>query len=172
MTYPEATKSKVRRIIEMILAGSSLKVALAETGISSGTLHRVMCEDRELSTAYSRAVEVKADLLADQVIELADGEGDPNKVRNQINARQWLASKLNKRYSDRIDLNVTQTIDVSATLAEARARLVRPVSDQLTHDPAQVIDYTPNLFSKPRDTQSVSGPPASDPEPDPLDIFS
>jgi hypothetical protein len=172
MPYPEHTKDKARRIIEMILAGSSLKLALAETGLTSGTLHRIMCEDRELSAAYSRAVEVKADLLADQVIELADGEGDPNKVRNQINARQWLASKLNKRYSDRIDLNVTQTIDVSATLAEARARLLRPVSDHLEHNPSQVIDLQPQLFTKPSDVQSVSGPPASDSEPDPIDIFS
>lgn len=162
MRNPEDTKERARRVVELVLEGWALRKALEEAGIKPSALHYWMGQDRELAVAYSRAVEVKADLLADQVIELADSEGDPHKVRNQINARQWLAGKLNKRYSDRIDLNVTQTIDVGATLAEARARLVRPVCDQLTIEESQVLDYKPNLFSKPSDTQSVSAAPPDD----------
>ena len=79
-------------------------------------------------------------MLADEVVAIADSDADPAKARNQMTARQWLASKLYaKRYGDRIDLNVTQTLDIGSTLAEARARL-RPVSDQSNITDAQIIE--------------------------------
>ena len=118
--------------------------------------HALLSGDKGAALAYARAVEIKADLMADEVVQLADGDGDPAKVRNQMQARQWLASKLYaKRYGDRIDLNVTQTIDVSATLAEARARLL-PVRDQSI---VEDVEYRINTGSErhgPSDNESPS----------------
>jgi len=115
----------VDRVIECILAGSSLKDA-----------------------------EIRADILADEALTIADTENDAAKARNQIQVRQWLASKLHaKRYGDRIDLNVTQTIDIGTTLAEARARLL-PVSYQHNSAQSQVIDVEHKIIDGASDKQS------------------
>lgn len=123
------TETVVQQIIERILDGSSLKEATKACGIDVFKFNRMLQGDKSAALAYARAVEIRADILADEALHIADNENDAAKARNQIGVRQWLASKLYaKRYGDRIDLNVTQTIDVSATLAEARARLL-PVRD-------------------------------------------
>ena len=127
---------KISQVIGLILDGQPLREAIKGTGMTPQLFHYYLQSDKEAAVAYARAVEVKGDLLADEVIQLADGDGDPAKVRNQIQARQWLAAKLNKKYSERIDLNVQQTIDIGSTLAEARARLI-PIRDQ-----SNVVDVT------------------------------
>ncbi len=111
----------------------------------------------------ARAREMLMDAEVDEAKELADSDGDPSKVRNQIDIRKWRASKLaSKTYGDRIDLNVTQTIDIGATLQEARTRMLRPVSYQLEAQDAQVLDM-PRQISEPRtDYQSVDVPGPDD----------
>lgn len=145
----QATKDRVRAAIEAIANGDTIKSALANERLSVWQLHQTISGDRELALAYVRAQEIRADLLADQIIDIADDdERDPHRARNQIQARQWIASKHNsKRYGDRIDLNVTQTIDVSATLSEARSRLITidhepeaPLEDKLTAPPKKTIE--------------------------------
>lgn len=146
-------KERARQAIEAIASGDTLKSALANVNLSAWQLNYVLQGDRELALAYVRAQEIRADLLADEILTIADNEAkDPHHARNQINARQWIASKHHtRRYGDRIDLNVTQTIDIGSTLAEARARILRPVSDQLIidHEETQVIE--PKITLKPSD---------------------
>ena len=131
--------AKVEKVISLILEGNLLKTAIAEAGLTVRELHAAVGSDRELATAYARAIEFRGDLLADETIHFADSDGDPAKVRNQIQARQWLAAKLNKKYSERIDLNVQQTIDIGSTLAEARARLI-PIRDQSNIVDVETLD--------------------------------
>lgn len=127
----QTIKDRAREAIEAVANGDTLKSALANARLTASTLNHLLSGDRELALAYVRAQEIRADLLADQIIDIADDdERDPHRARNQIQARQWIASKHNtRRYGDRIDLNVTQTIDVSATLSEARARLITIAPD-------------------------------------------
>jgi len=158
----------VYQVIERVLEGTSLRDAIKNTGLSPRTFALQLQQDREAAIAYARAQEMRADLLADEVISIADNEEDAAKARNQITARQWLASKLNtKRYGDRIDLNVTQTVDIGATLAEARARVL-PARFQQDIEDAQIIDAQAENGTKPSDNKSLTGP-GSDSEPD---IFS
>ena len=111
--------------------------------------------NKEAAVAYARALELKADLIADDAIEIADSDVDPSKARNQIDIRKWTASKLYaSKYGERIDLNVTQTLDIGATLAEARARL-RPMRDQPNMIEAQALDITDAIDSRSTDKQSV-----------------
>lgn len=139
----QTPRDRARQAIEAVANGDTLKSALANVSLTASALNHLMSGDRELALAYVRAQEIRADLLADEILTIADNEAkDPHHARNQINARQWIASKHHtRRYGDRIDLNVTQTIDIGSTLAEARARIVRPVSDQLIieHEETQAI---------------------------------
>ena len=158
----------IDRIINLILDGKPLKDAVKMCGLDVFRFNRMLQQDKAAALAYARAVEIRADILADEALHIADTENDAAKARNQIGVRQWLASKLYaKRYGDRIDLNVTQTLDIGSTLAEARARLL-PRRDMLDVTDAQVIDNADNLPLKLSDKQSLNAQ-LKDSEPD---IFS
>lgn len=166
---PAATDCAVARIIENVLDGMTLRDAAKREGLSLPAFGARLQQDKAAATAYARAAEIRADVLADEALHIADTEADASKARNQIQVRQWLASKLYaRRYGDRIDLNVTQTVDISATLREARARLARPIRDlDVIDGEASAAIAGPNA-PEPSDKQSLAAPP-SDAEPD---IFS
>ena len=150
-------RAAIESVIEQVLDGKPLREAIAYAGIGITTFNKWLQSDKEAATSYVRATELRADLLADEALHLADGDGDPAKVRNQMTIRQWLAGKLNgKKYGERIDLNVTQTLDISATLIEARARLVLPPRDQQTIEDAQVVDSITHSHPRALDNQSIA----------------
>lgn len=166
MDAPHITESSktdrhkaIESILDRLLEGQTLKRAVEAEGIVVRTFHRWLSGDREASLAYARALELLADLEVDEAKEIADTEPDAAKARNQIDIRKWRASKRHARvYGDRIDLNVTQTLDIGATLQEAKARLLRPVRDQLTNEQSQVVDVQ-GKFTPPRcDSISVDAP--------------
>lgn len=149
----QTPKERARQAIEAIANGDTLRVALANMGLTGASLNALLSSDRELAVAYARALEIRADLYADEIITISDDETkDPHRARNQIQARQWVAGKHHaKRYGDRIDLNVTQTIDIGSTLAEARSRLLRPISDQQETIDAEYQVIEPKITLKPSD---------------------
>lgn len=167
--YEKPHKEALERILDRILDGKPLRKAVEAEGIVVRTFHRWLSGDREASLSYSRALELLADLEVDEAKEIADTEPDAAKARNQIDIRKWRASKRHSRvYGDRIDMNVTQTLDIGGTLQEARARLLRPVRDQLGVSDAQVIDLPRQIGTGASVMQSVDAPRPGD-EPD---IFS
>ena len=92
--------------------------------------------DPDLKARYIRAVEDRADRLAEELIQLADtpmpaGLDGPSSsawvqlLRVRIDVRKWAASKLKpKAYGERLDVSLTETrISISAALGEAQRRL-------------------------------------------------
>lgn len=147
-------KSLLEAIINRIENGESLKSAAKIEGITPQDFTKYLKGDKEATLAYDRAKELRADLLADEIIEIADEESDAAKARNRIDARKWIASKhYSKRYGDRIDLNVSMQIDIAATLEEARGRLL-PISDQSNIIDAQAIDISSINIAHATDTLS------------------
>jgi hypothetical protein len=144
----------VHQVIQQVLKGATLRKALEGMGITPDVFAGILQKDKEAGRAYALAQEVRGDLLAEEVIEIADGDDPPDKARNRINTRQWYAGKINKRYSDRIDVNVTQSLDVSSVLAEIHARR-RPVRDQLTEQDSQVLDVEAKEVARATDKQSA-----------------
>lgn len=156
----------IERVLDRLLDGTPLKKAVEAEGIVVRTFHRWLSGDREASLSYARALELLADLEVDEAKAIADSEPDAAKARNQIDIRKWRASKRHARvYGDRIDLNVTQTLDISATLQEARTRLLRPVRDQLEASDVQVIDLPRQITQGTSALQAVDRP-RGDEEPD------
>ena len=159
VTDRKSNKDAIEHILDRILDGVPLKKAVTAEGITVRTFHRWISGDREAGLSYARALEILSDVEVDEAKEIADTEPDAGKARNQIDIRKWRASKRNSRvYGDRVDLNVTQTLDISTTLQEAKARLLRPVRDQLGVSDAQVIDMPRLIPTGARDTQSVDRP--------------
>jgi hypothetical protein len=49
------------------------------------------------AAAYAEAREERAAMLGDEIIEISDSTDDPQRVRNRVSARQWYASRINRR---------------------------------------------------------------------------
>lgn len=119
-------ETKVQAIIADLYDMKGLKQSIKKQNIRTQDFADYIKENKELSRQYALCQEFRADLMVDELLDIADSNDDPAKVRNQINARQWCAAKLKpKTYGDRIDLNVTQTLEIGQTLALAKSRLTK-----------------------------------------------
>lgn len=159
----QPSREMVDRVITDLLEGNTtIKNAVQKQGVTLSAFKWYLRKDKEAASALVDALEFRTHLWVDDTIQLADGDGDPAKVRNQILVRHWGAERYNrKQFGNQVDINVTQTVDVTATLAEARSRLVRPVRDQLEAD---VVDV-PLKAALPVGTTQVQAPAAAPPEP-------
>lgn len=97
---------------------------------------------------YAHARELRADRLAEDILQIADNEAsdlvlvngvpllDENgkavrlvsnagvqHARLRVDSRKWLASKmLPRKYGDKQDINVSGSLDIAATIIAARKR--------------------------------------------------
>jgi len=112
-------------IIQRIELGESLRSILKDENMpSSQTFYIWINDDESKSKQYARATEIRADLIFDEMIEIADdGTNDFTKKllseievemlnsehlqrsRLRIDTRKWILSKMNpKKYGDKLDL--------------------------------------------------------------------
>ena len=124
-------------VVTRMSAGKSLSTVLREPGMPPWTTFQEMLRSNDqLRLAYEKAVQDRADRLADEIIELADAEPPEglegvavsawvNQKRLQVDARKWVASKLKPRtYGDRIDVSVSDNrISVIQAIEQAQARV-------------------------------------------------
>lgn len=152
--------SPLDAVFEDIANGASLVTALERQGMSAPRFYRLVASDVQHGSNYARAVTIRADLLADQIVDIADTEKDAARARNRIDARKWAAAKMNPhKFSDRIDVTVTERVSIADAIARAELRS-RPVSDQQD----DVTDLVPNESGtyepRPTDEQSDSASPS------------
>ena len=104
--------------------------------------------------AFARAQELHADTLADEVKGIADKDHDPQRAKNRMAARQWLAGKLNRdKYGDKIDISKKVTVEVVHAIEDGLQR-VRSIRDQSMDAEYQVIDIQDEKQPIARDRQS------------------
>lgn len=159
-----ATLDTCKACIKAVFGGESVVDYLRDVGMEPQTFYDTLKKNPELQDAYADAKRFRAEILANEIVHIADTEDDPQKARNRIQARQWYASKVSPReYGDRMDINVTQTIDIGSALADARARALRPVCDQRETLESQVVDFMDVSPTGPADEQSTVQLPAPKP---------
>lgn len=136
--------NKFDGVLKQICSGMSLKMIFgesAENGKNVWEFYAYLNSDASLIQSYRRAQEARAEVLADEVISISDEERDAQRARNRIDARKWYASKMQpQKYGDRLDLNITQPIDISFALAEAKRRAMLPSCDPHLITDAEVIE--------------------------------
>jgi hypothetical protein len=77
---------------------------------SRRTVYKWLGEHANFMHMYARAREERADLIADEIVTIADTDPDPNRARVRIDARKWWAAKVNpKKYGDKIITENTNT---------------------------------------------------------------
>ena len=90
---------------------------------AQSTVFKWLNEQKEFSEQYARAREAQADLMADEILEIADeterdtiqtDSGEKantewiSRSRLRVDARKWLASKMApKKYGDKVTAEVT-----------------------------------------------------------------
>lgn len=121
MAYSEEDKEKTFSIIcDELEKGYSLRSILRREDMpSSRTFFKWIDEDDEKVKQYERSLELRSEMLFDEIIEIADKQGEDigedengNKIVNhnivqrnrlQIDARKWALSKMfPKKFGDKV----------------------------------------------------------------------
>lgn len=127
---PEQIDEWKDQICSLIAEGKSVQtIAAMENMPSSPTIYRWLAEDPDFVERYTRAREQQADLYAEEIVNIADTEADPNKARVRIDARKWVAAKLKaKVYGDRLQVDGDMNVRLSdAQLDNRIAQLIGKV---------------------------------------------
>jgi hypothetical protein len=103
------TPELFERICDEIADGKSLRQVCSPDDMPDrGVVRKWMIANPELHTQYTRAREDRAELFADEIMEIADNSTDPQMARVQVDARKWIASKmLPKVYGDKTHTDIT-----------------------------------------------------------------
>lgn len=126
--YSETFKAGViEQACERLAKGESLNKIAPDLGVSQGAFYSWIKDNQEFAEKYARARSVQADVLAEQIVDIADespalifrdvsddGEGKTvisvdsaavNHQRLRVDARKWFASKVApKKYGDKIEV--------------------------------------------------------------------
>jgi len=135
-----------QQIVDKVSSGKSVSTVLRDQGMPTWTsFQSMLASDDQLRAAYDKAVQDRADRLADEILQLSDEvmpEGLEGAMasawvqqkRMQVDARKWIASKLKPRtYGDRIDMTVRdERISVLDALEEAKTRVKTLTLDNIT----------------------------------------
>ncbi len=124
--YNEIT---AKRICELIASGQSLRTICKDGKLPSrATVCQWLADNEDFQRAMRFARDIQADTLADEMLEIADTDPDPQRARLRIDARMWYAAKLRpKKYGNRPEEEtdekkavITVTIGGSETFAGRR----------------------------------------------------
>lgn len=98
-------------ICGLVADGLALKEVCTGADMPSrSTVYKWFGQHPAFADMYARAREERADLIADEIVTIADTEVDSNKARVRIDARKWWAAKVNpKKYGERITAAVSTT---------------------------------------------------------------
>lgn len=76
-----------------------------------------MSNNANFCTIIARARDEKAEHLAEEIVAIADTCIDPHKVRLQMDARKWYASKLApKKYGEKLNLNARHSGEITIVI--------------------------------------------------------
>ena len=115
-------------ILDKISRGINLKEILRDDqrDFDYTQLLRWIHRDPMRKSRYYEAQEIGSEMIAAEILEIADGDGleDVQRSKLRIDSRQFLIKTWNrKRYGDIKTLEVNQNISITAALEQANQRL-------------------------------------------------
>lgn len=120
-------------ILDKISRGINLKEILRDDqrDFDYTQLLRWIHRDPQRKSRYYEAQEIGSEMIAAEILEIADGDGleDVQRSKLRIDSRQFLIKTWNrKRYGDVKTLEVNQNISITAALEQANQRLVSGIT--------------------------------------------
>lgn len=172
-------EEKAERIIEeMYDVSTTMKSLYLKYNITPYRFRKTLSRTSLLADKYDCARTDKADMIVDEIVEIADTDPDPQRARNRIDARKWFSSKLKpKQYGDRIDVNLNETPSIRSAMEAANSRLqnlatLLPMSypKLVGQDQGpETIDVVPSESAGHKPANEAQ---AADPEQDPKEIMA
>lgn len=129
-------------ICERVAAGESLNgICLSPLMPSESAVRQWAINDRDgFAAKYARARELRTDVYADEIIEIADAVAHAESIvevqaaRLRSDNRKWIASKLKPRvYGDRLETENKHVHDVSDSVAALMEQIA--ISGNRIYDP-------------------------------------
>jgi hypothetical protein len=135
------TPDLARQIIEHVRAGNTITQTCATFDITRQSLRAWAKKYPEFGTEFEKARLDGIDHLAESTLEAIRTEESPHRARVLFEAVKWLCSVGRPRkYSDRLMMDIQQTIDVKGAveLAEARRRAMLQ-RESIDVEPVEVV---------------------------------
>lgn len=109
--------------------GKTLNEIAELAGVSFGTWCAMLRENNALAQSYASAREIGHDVLADQLLKIPLEQEDVNRARLLSDNIKWvLARRASGKYGDKLSVDISGTVDLTAIMADSAKRL-RPMRD-------------------------------------------
>lgn len=111
--------------------------------------------------AWGRARASTFDAMADDLTQVTDSTKFPdvNRARLWADNVKWVLARRDRRnYGDKVEIDINQTVDIGAALAEAKARALPAIRQRDDVIDVECVDVTPDSGDGPRDKQSLAPP--------------
>lgn len=133
---PEYTQEQLDAAVRMASKGEPIKVIINECILlSEFDFWNYRQQYPDFKNAFEQARQEGLEQMADGLITAADEYVDVQRGRLKSDNVKWLLSKRKPEvYGDKVDIHVSQTIDITAALNEAKARAlvdVTPITKKL-----------------------------------------
>lgn len=137
-------KERMALLVARVTEGQSVSKACPHTFGSRSTLAKALANDSSLRHDYEAALAVRADMLADEVLEIADSEPDAQKAKVRTECRRWWAGCMRpKVYGPKAEITVNSEINVLEILSSATRRSIAdlpPIEEAEIVPPSDIND--------------------------------
>jgi hypothetical protein len=147
MARQKKTYDKFKQVIKLIEnEGISLRKACERVKMGRDVFDSICDEDEKYQNQYARAREKRADMIFEEILQIADSQGEDMGInpitgeeqinhnviqRNklQIDARKWMLGKMQpKKYGDKLDVT-TDGDKLQNTQSNIIVNIVPPTED-------------------------------------------
>lgn len=163
---------KKKLAIELAQQGKSIRKIREDIEIEINAFYAALREDLVFAEGFSCARHEGLEELADELIEIPDEYADPQRGRLKSDNIKFLLSKRKPQvYGDRLDLNVSNNVDISGALAEAKARAL-PMRDLKILDVPHVVKKIEEVIANATGHKPDAATDDETPMIEEVDIFS
>ena len=145
---PNYTQEQLDIAIDMAAKGEPLKMIVEAMCTSETGFWHYRQQYPDFKIAFEHARQEGLEQMADGLMTAHDEYTDVQRARLKSDNVKWLLSKRKPEiYGDKVDIHVSQTIDITAALTEARARALPGATSR------EVIDVNTLALSKAKQDQ-------------------
>lgn len=141
--------------IQRIYAGDPIHKAAEYCGISISVIGRWRIDHLSFNETFERAQAAQHDRLGDTLLTAHEDIDDPQRAKLYSDNVKWLLSKRDRRYSDRLQLEVETRVSLADALKEAQARVIPGSYQTIPDDTPTRIDSSLSAY-RATDSQSDS----------------
>lgn len=104
------SREEIEDICNRMSEGQSLRAVCRELGLKESSVRYWLNKDEDAFAHSVRARELGCDALADECLEIADGDEPSDVKRIRIDTRIRLIGKWSQRYSDKVTVKSESTV--------------------------------------------------------------